>query len=273
MIFLSELGFHVQINLDNPFKFNMGDWRTLHLFDKKKYINQVVPKVRNIETYLNDFLTERHTRWLNGFLISKEEIINQTKKLVSELDEELNCHPELIKLNIVSNKNFDNYYSHKDEFIRNWQHAIEFFEYIIIETIFSSVADFNPHFLLGKRRFEGSIEVKEKSISLELVSKITSQNESSILDLIDGGIINWLDEEEVKLLYWDRDNIKPSSIDCVDYIIEFKEFLKYASEKNLGIISLRNPREYELAKLQLKENELVKNIVELNFKSITTTNT
>ncbi len=246
----------------------MGDWRTLHLFDKTKYIDEVVPKVKNIKTYLNGFLNESHERWLNGFLKPKEEIISQTIELVSKLDEELNCHPDLIRLENIKNNKYDNYTAYRDEFIRNNQPAIEFFEYVIIETIFSRVADFNPHFLLGKRWFEGSFETEENSIADELIEKIRAQNQGSILDLIDGGIINWLSEEEVKLLYLDRENIKPFNNEYLNYVNEFKEFLKYASESNLGLISLRNPREYDLAKLQKNENDLMKIMNSLNFQSI-----
>jgi hypothetical protein len=231
-------------------KNSMGDWRTLHFFDKTKYINEVVPKVRNIETYLTDFLNEDRTRRLNRFLVPKEEIIKQTKELVSELDEELNYHPILIELNKVKNKKYENYTVHRDVFIRNNQPAIEFFEFLIIETIFANVADYNPHFLLGKRAFEGSIETENNSISYELLEKIRFQDQCSILDLIDGGIINWLSAEEVQMLHMDEHKIKPSNTESLDYVNEFKEFLKYASEKNLGLISLRNPKESDLINLR-----------------------
>jgi hypothetical protein len=246
----------------------MGDWRTLHLFDKTKYIKEIIPQVRNLDTYLPVFLNEKHSRWLKGFSIPTEEIIKDTIGLTSELDEELSCHPELVKLNQITNKNYDNYYSNRENFIRQRQASIEFFEYLIIETIFSSVADFNPHFILGKRMFEGILDAKNNSIAEELTSKITSQNESSILDVIDGGIINWLSAEEVHLLYMDRENIIPLDEEGIDYVDEFKEFLKYASERNLGLISLRNPRESDLTRLQRNENELMQMTKSLKFKNI-----
>lgn len=246
----------------------MGDWRTLHLFDKTRYLKEVVPKVRNLEPYLATFLNERNSNWLKGFSKPTDQIVNDTIKLALELDDELSCHSELVKLGEITNKKFENYYSHRDNFIRKKQTSIEFFEYLIIETIFSSVADFNPHFILGKRMFEGIIETKNNSIAEELTSKISSQNESSILDVIDGGIINWLSEEEVKLLYIDRANIIPSNEEGLDYVNEFKELLKYAYEKDLGLISLRNPRENELCQLQKDSNEFQNIVRNSNFKYI-----
>jgi hypothetical protein len=244
----------------------MGDWRTLHLFDKTKYLHEIVPKVRALENYLTVFLNDKHLSYLKWFNTPIEEIIKKTIKLVSELDDELSCHPEMIKLSQIPNKNYENCYLHVESFIRQTQPSIEFFEYLIIETIFTYVADFNPYFVMGKRIFEGAIETREYSIARELTSKIRSQNKGSILDVIDGGIINWLSKEEVKLLYFDKDSISPSNDESFEYVIEFKELLKYASENNLGLISLRNPREYELCHLNINTNGFQNVVKNGNYK-------
>jgi hypothetical protein len=244
----------------------MGDWRTIHLFDKTRYIKEVVPEVRNLEDYLSTFLNEGRSRWLRGFSKPPEDIILDTIKLVSELTEELSYHPELIRLSKLINKNYNNYYSHRENFIRQRQASIEFFEYLLLETIFSRVADFNPHFILGKTIFEGCVETTNNSIAEELTSKLTSQDENSILDLIDGGITNWLSKEEVELLHLDRDNVLPSNEEAVDYVAEFKELIKIAHDRSLGLISLRNPREVELTSLQNNKNEIVNIVRDSNFK-------
>jgi hypothetical protein len=246
----------------------MGDWRTLHLFDKTKYIKEIVPIIRNLDTYLPVFLNEERWRRLNSFSSPSEEIIKDTNKLVSELDDELSSHPELAALSRVKNKNYDNYYSHREKFISQRQSSIEFFEYLIIETIFSSVADFNPQFILGKTIFEGCVETKLNSIADELTSKITSQNEESILDIIDGGIINWLSKEDVELLYLDKENILSLNDESFDYVDEFIEFLKIAFERNLGLISLRNPRVTDLKSLKNSSVEIIKIVRKGNFKHI-----
>lgn len=251
----------------------MGNRRTLHLFDKSKYIKEVVPIVRNLESYLPAFLNEERLRWLGGFSHPIDNVLNDTIKFVSELNEELNIHIELIKINERKNdENYDCFTKRKREefegFIRLRQCSIEFFEYLLIETIFSTVVGFNPHFILGKNLFESYIETKKNSISEELTFRITTQHQGAILDLIDGGIINWLSKEEVELLYLDRDNISHSNEESIDYVNEFKEFLKMAFERNLGLISLRNPREYDLCKLQNNSNSIENFVRNSNFKYI-----
>lgn len=246
----------------------MGDWRTLHLFDKTTYLNEVVPMVRNLDTYLPVFLNENHLSWLDGFSKPPEEIIKETILLVSELDEELSCHPVLIKLNQQTRKNYSNCYSHSENFIRQNQSAIEFFEYLLIETLFSTVADFNPYFILGKRLFEGIVETTNNSIAEELTGKLLFHNENSVLDVVDGGIINWLSEEEVTLLHLDSENIMQQNEEGFDYVKEFKVFIQYAAERNLGLISLRNPSEYDLSQLQKNENEFMQITKSLKFEHI-----
>jgi hypothetical protein len=246
----------------------MGDWRTLHLFDKAKYIKEVVPMVRNFKDFLPVFLNENRSRRLNGFSKPAEEIIAGMSTFVSELSDDLSAHPELTKLCQVTNKNYDTFYSKKENFIRQRQDSIELFEYLIIDTIFSSVAYFNPYFVLGKRVFEGFIEVKSNSIAQALTTKITSQNDNSILDVIDGGIINWLSSEEVELLHLDKESILPLNEESNNYLDEFKTFLEYAHERNLGLISLRNPRESDLINLKNDPDEIIRIVKNHNFKHI-----
>jgi hypothetical protein len=246
----------------------MGDWRTLHLFDKSRYIKEIVPIIKDFDTYLSVFLNEERLRWLNSFSIPSEEILKETTKLVSELIDGLSSHPKLKELSRVKIRNIDNYYSHREKFISRRQSSIEFFEYLIIETIFSSVADFNPHFILGKSIFEGCIDTKLNSVAKELSSKLTLQNDDSILDLIDGGIINWLSREDVEMLYLDKENILPCNDESSNYVNEFKEFLKIAYERNLGLISMRNPRESDLKSLKNSSDEIIKIVRKGNFKHI-----
>jgi hypothetical protein len=245
----------------------MGDWRTLHLFDKTKYMEEVVPKIRNLEDYLPSFLNDRHLHWLDGFSKPVDQTMNETIRFVSELNEELRAHPVLTELKKVTNKNRDNYYLPLEQFTRQRQTAIEFFEYLVIETIFSTFGNFYPHFILGKRLFEHYIEAKANSIAEELSAKITTQEEDAVLDRIDGGIINWLSKEETALLYMDRDHISPEGEEGLAYVAEFKEFLKIAVERNLGLISLRNPSS-DLDRFENGFPDILKAMEHSDFKHI-----
>lgn len=244
----------------------MGDWRTLHLFDKTKYMEEVVLVVRDLENYLPSFLNDRHLNWLDGFSRPPERILKDTGTLVSELDAELSIHPVLTELKQIANKQRDNYFLPREQFIRQRQVEIEFFEYVLIETIFARFGNFNPHFILGKRLFESCVETTNNSIAQELTARISSTKEDTVLDLIDGGIMNWLSKEETELLYWDRDHIFPVNEENEVYVTEFKAFLKEAYERNLGLITLRNPVESDLNRFETGFPDLVESVKNASFQ-------
>lgn len=248
-------------------KFNttMGDWASLHLFDTTKYIKEVIPVVRNLESYLPTFLNDERRSWLDGFSnpVDKnlsETIKNETIKFVLELNEELKAHPKLSNLKQVANKNYDNYFSHLEDFYRRNQHAKEFFGYIMIQTIFSNTSNFYPYFTFGKRLFEAYIRTENNSIAETLTSKIRYSEEDIVLSMADSGIINWLSSENVELLYLDKDNILPlndEDEEHINYTAQFKKFLKIAFERKLGVISLRNSMESEFSRLPNSLNDIV----------------
>ncbi|MBL3658637.1 hypothetical protein [Fulvivirga sediminis] len=251
----------------------MGDWRTLHLFDSNRYKEEVVPAIKDIRNYLSNFLTESRLKWLNGFGSDKDEIIHQTIQFISELNLDLSIHPKLKEIQKQKlNEPYKDYIKRStsglDDFRKSKLNAIEFFEFLLSETIFSTVSNFNPYFVLGKRIFESCIETKKNTIAEELTNKIVSHEIGSILDLVDGGIINWLDSNEVKMLHLDLDNIMSSDNESEGYVYEFKIFIKWAYENNLGLISLRNPSETYLSQLQKVERDKFVFDKSNNFKSI-----
>lgn len=251
----------------------MGDWRTLHFFNEEKYKEEIVPQVTDIESYLSAFLNDYRLNWVDGYPITREEILRNTITFVSELSSELNIHPYLIEIekrkaqetyhDFVKRRNQD-----FDHFFKSKLSVIEFFEFLLIETIFSSVANFNPHFKLGKRLFESLISAKKGSVAEELIRLITTGPNGAVLDLVDGGIMNWLNKEEVELLYLDNENLICQDDKYPGYVNEFKEFLFMAVNSDCGLISLRNPSEYRLSRLQSKPNENEIQVKESGFKNI-----
>ncbi len=233
----------------------MGDWRTLHLFDTDRYKTEVVPLIKDTTNYLPNFLTKQRSKWLDDFEISHEEIIKHIAKFISKLNLDLSIHQKLDDIQTRKiEESYQDYIKRSidefDQFRLSKQIIIEFYEFLMIETIFSTVSNFNPYFTLGKRLFESCIDAKNNSIAQEVINKIVSHEQGSILDLVDGGIINWLSKDEVELLLSDWDNLFPKNNNSHQYLSEFKSFLRLAYDHNLGVISLRNPNEEALTKLQ-----------------------
>ena len=175
----------------------MGDWRTLHFFDEDRYIQKIVPLVKNGQDYITSFSTDYRLKWFDSFNIDRKEIINQTVDFITELSYDLRIHSELKRIDErKTNESFNQYIQRSTSELGNFRnskkYAIEAFEFLLIETIFSTVSNFNPYFSLGKGIFESYVKTKKDSIAQELCNRIVSQEQGSILDMIDGGIINWL---------------------------------------------------------------------------------
>lgn len=257
----------------------MGDWRTLHLFDSDKYKKEIVPRVKNTSEFLSSVLDKELSTYLLGFSQSQQEIIDEIIAFIAELESDLMFHPSLrqAQQKSIKQQHFEvlkRQYLGQDNFIETHINSIEFLESILTETIFSTVANFNPHLILGKRIFESFVTATKDSVAEELIYPITESEPGSVLNLIDNGIINWLDKEEVERMADDLENVfstQSKLSHATRYVKEFKVFVQLAYASNLGLISLRNPREEKLSKLRQTPNELQTFIDSNDFKYIITT--
>lgn len=226
----------------------MGEWNTLHLFDKEKYMDEIVPQVKDAGHYfernLKRMSEDCRLKRLVNYCPSKEEYIN----FVKELNDELNMYGGQ----------------------SNYSSVAEFHKDRLIENIFSSVAYFFPYFILGKRIFTGAVKAKANSVAEELTRAImySNSNRETVLDIYDHGVRNWLDKYDVELLYFDLDNIHATTRDGDEYVDNFKAFVGLAYQNNLGLITLREPCESTLSRLSPISEKFINYITENDIGSV-----
>ena len=261
--------------LDDNSNKKMSDWNTLHLFDSKRFYKKIAPELKNngqlIETYIKSKLYWYTTR-VDQF---EEELLQKIKNFTTNFDHSFRVHLELYELETQKKKvdeKYDSFIQQKQENIRNFEKKysdeIYYYSCLLPLIMFSECAQFNPHLILGRRIFDRNISTKENSIADECCAKITDTEIGGLGNNDIGRIINWLTDEEVKLLWLDMENVYPRDKESEQYFNDFKGFLKIAVQNELGLISSHNVNETVLNLIETPQLNIKIDLKKMNFVSV-----
>lgn len=238
----------------------MGDWNTLHYFDDKKFYSEIVPDFKNngqlIEKYFNSELG-KHIAYSND---KNVERISEIRRFSQFLDKDFKHHKTLLEIHKRS-KGIDEEYSafikkrHQDEKIFQQENGniIEDINLILTLIIFSECAAFNPHLILGRSIFTGNVCAKPGSVAEDVIYNFTNNDFGSIFYSTRSnrnGLINWVTHEDLRLLWLDKENLKPADNDSEKYFSDFYKFIEIAIENELGVIAGTNMNEDMLKLIQ-----------------------
>ena len=237
----------------------MGYWCTLHLFDEKKFYQEGISMLKgetgNLSEVCFNFLKNHLVGGFSNLSIHEINLIVEQKKqriinISSSLDNTFLISSELNNIKDNENRNFflnnlDGYYD-----------FCKFFEYFV----FNYYSDFFPHLILGKGGALRNFDLKVKSISYEIISKLDYWNE--FLCGFDSGITNWLSNEDVNLIYLDMENLNPIENNSSE---GFQSIIKIAKNKELGLIIGVNMIEQILERLP--NNKLINDSIWLEKNS------
>jgi hypothetical protein len=238
----------------------MGDWNTLHHFDSKKFYSKIVPDLRGEGHLLRNYFNSKFGKYIvydNG---KNEERITDIIKFSQFLDDEFKIHETLLSIR-NREKNVNEEYNSflkklkKDEedFYRKNERIIEDFNLILTLIIFSECASFNPHLILGRSIFTGCVNTKPGSIAEYITTDFTNNELGSIFYPCASncnGFINWVTNEDLQLLWLDRENLHSAGKDADKYFSDFYKFMEIAIENDLGVISGTNMNEGILKLIQ-----------------------
>ncbi len=227
----------------------MGDWNTLHFFDDKTFYAKVVPDLlakgellkKHFESKLGNSIL-----WGNN---NSHERIDAILKFCHSLDKDFKVHQDLHALISREKKPGEQYLEalhaiQKDEkeFKKQNSHVIDDLTEILPLLLFSECASFNPHLILGRNIFRNRVNAKPKSVAKEIITRVTDQEYGSAFPY-NSGIVNWITNENLQLLWMDKDSLFSSDADSEEYFQEFLKFIVIAIENNLGIVSGSNMKE------------------------------
>jgi hypothetical protein len=228
----------------------MGDWHTLHFFDIKKYLSEVVPTFKNDRQKLAEYISSDFGRpHISGGLES-DQLATQIMEYSNSLSGDLMLDPTLVGIRLRKQREDESHL----EYVRN-QHKeiedyystrsgiIEIFCRLLTLVVFSECALFNPHVKLGKGLFHHHVIVKENSVASEATRKFYSSEAGSVFEADLGRVnrvVNWLTHEELQLLKLDKTSFQPISENERNYLEDFTHFLDTALQHGLGFISCIN---------------------------------
>lgn len=224
----------------------MGDWNTLHYFDDKKFYSKIVPDLRGEEYLLKNYFNSQFGKYIIYDYDHNEGRITDIIKFTAFLDDEFKIHKTLLSIQNREksvNEEYKNFieklYKDEDNFYRKNGQIIEDINLILTLMIFSECASFNPHLILGRSIFTGCVSAKPKSIAEEIISKFTNNGLGSIFYSTHSncnGFINWVTNEDLQLLWLDKENLYSKGNDAEKYFSDFYKFIEIAIENNLGVI-------------------------------------
>lgn len=239
----------------------MGDWNTLHHFDDKKFYSEIVRDFKNGGQLLEKYFNSEFGKYIvYGSDTKDDEQIAEILRFSQLLDKNFKLHETLFKIQ-TRKKGINEVYADfikkrcQDEvdFQEANGHIIEDINHILTLMIFSECAAFNPHLILGRSIFTGCVSAKPKSIAQDIISKFTDNELGSIFYSSRSncnGLINWVTNEELQLLWLDKENLYSADKDTNKYFSDFCKFIEIALENNLGVISGTNMNERILKLIQ-----------------------
>ncbi|MDR2237835.1 MAG: hypothetical protein LBE92_17060 [Chryseobacterium sp.] len=208
----------------------MGYWRSLHLFDDKKFYADVVPTLKGEKGDLTadclEFLKfhitgstsrlsqhelEKLVRDIIDNIISISKSFDPTFKINSEYDKIGDRDAQQIFLN-GSDEHYD---------------FCKFFEFYVFKTC----ADFSPLLALGKGGVFRNFDLSVKTFSYSIIEELDDWNHFFHYDRM--GITNWLTDEDLQYLYLDKENLKHNGNEPAK---AFLSLLEVAHSNELGMI-------------------------------------
>jgi hypothetical protein len=252
----------------------MGDWNTLHFFDDKKFYSEVVVDLKDKGILLQEHFNSKFEKYAFGNDNSKKRI-NDIIDFCRLLDKDFKSHKVLYEI-ATRKKNLTEEYSaynstkvqDENKFINDNAQIIEDLNRTLTLIIFSECASFNPHLILGRRIFSDCVKAKPKTISEDIIANIICSPTGSIHNGFGNGLINWITNEELQLLWLDKENLDATCEDAKNYFMEFINFMEIAIDNGLGLISGTNMNESLLKKIEAPKLTIKIELTEMGFKNI-----
>jgi len=229
----------------------MGYWRTLHLFDDKKFYKEVVPELKGeigdltqpclefLKYYTTGGISHLSTEKLNSLV---EQNIQRIISISNSLDETFKIHHEFHKITNYDSQNL---------FLSSLDGHYEFCKFLEYY-LFKTCADFNPHLGLGKGGISRNFNIHIKTLSYNIIEELDDWNDFLSQDSM--GITNWITNEDIQLLFLDKENLHFEDNDLAK---AFLTLLDIAHKNKLGFIMGVDMRESELE--LLSKNKLLVN--------------
>ncbi|GAA3517431.1 hypothetical protein GCM10022393_34450 [Aquimarina addita] len=227
----------------------MGRWNTLHLFDVKKFYNDITPTLRGEKGCLDKDYVEFLSSYRTGGIskLERYELIKIIDISISKIIEISNQ----FDLSFTYHKIYNNIRSWDDQrkYLNENQYYYEFnafFEYYI----FKYCSDFSPYIACSKYGLLSNLDPKRNSVGYEILCILENYDNFFCSD--GNGIVSWISIEDTEILsnckedFFSRYSYKDNDF---SYLEGFMKFVEVATINELGLIRGQDVREWTLEKL------------------------
>lgn len=258
----------------------MGDWNTLHIFDDRQFYERLVPDFKDkgelFKSHM-DSLLGKYILWDNSNSQARtQQMVELCRQLLPDFKHhekyyEIQCRKKMLT------ESYADFIFKQNQDETHFQHAnagvIEDINILLTLIIFSECASFNPHLILGRRIFTGNVDAKAGSVADGVISKISQAGSGTIYygnRSNCNGLTNWVTNEELELLWLDRDNLYVPPDGSKEYLQEFLEFAELALQYECGFISVTNVNERTLTMIENPRLKIEVDPKQKGWKSIIT---
>ena len=209
----------------------MGHWKTLHLFDDKKFYDKIVPSLREKGTKWRAYYYSGDGAYqLEDRDVFSEERLDIIQSIANDLKDEFRIYPKFKKLKGAITR-------------AKMEEEVEDFNMLLALVVFSECALFNPYFVLGR-----GVIAKQKYYGEQttLIDKMVTEiefglaNKGNIIGLGTDTILHWMKYEDVRKMCKNYKAITSSlkgakvSENSISHLFSF---LNLAVKHGLGVIS------------------------------------
>ncbi len=205
----------------------MGYWKTLHLFDSKKFEEEVIPIMKGN----HDILRSYFDKFNNDLFL--------------DYDGEKSTDDRIKDLIVLSNKRSKDFkqYPEFTKYVENMSDPSDIWDFnpptmsdfcdMLQLLVFSRCAITSPYFKLEGGRSLISLEYKsDNTVAEKYIKRIGFGGRVTATCFDSIGILEWLDHNDVKYLIDHYDEIVAN-----DYSDELFIFLKIANQHELGVLT------------------------------------
>ncbi len=255
----------------------MGDWNTLHFFDDRRFYDTVVPDLRGEGILLKHYFESLAGRSMLFNNSNSEARVNSILEFCKAMDKDFKVHTAFYEQETRKKQPGEDYKVFLEASRQSYAqlmstHAdvLEDFTRMFSLLIFAECASFNPHLIMGRRIFSGCVTADPYTISSQVCIVLTQTEIGSVFSSYGSGVMNWVTNEELQLLWLDRHHLKPTEAEAENYFNEFLRLVEIALENKLGLISVTNVNEGVLCNIPEPKVRVDLDVKEQGFQSIIT---
>ena len=224
----------------------MGQWNTLHLFDEKRFYEQVVPAVKTNKELMSNYY-DKFPLVFYTYEDDDEPVVSKAVRIESAM--------------WVANRmseDFRSYPYDKRHPTERYEYCIDDLQDFLFVAAFSECALFFPYVKLGYRLLYSALDLDDPNPVVQLINRIYHPQYEQGIFPGESMIRNWVSHAEVAAVMNTLESLEPrlrtdepiKNEWAKGFVNTLKAFFQVANDHGLGMICCLDPDEYQFKGVQ-----------------------